>query len=1521
MLLAGMLSAFPARESKSKSIVRAYGKRPLLFEQHQAADGAMAQFSAHASGRKLLFSASGAFSEWSLGAGASDPQPEIAMRLIDARPDVAPRAVGMQVGGANYLVGPRPDQWRTGVPLFGKIMCADVYPGIDLIYYGNQHQLEYDFVVAPGASWRSIRMAFSGAQAVEIDPHGDLKLQTRWGWLRHRRPRVYQQLASGRREISGHYVLYGDRQVGFEIGAYDPAVALVIDPTLVYSSYLGGSATDYGYSVAVDSSGCAYTVGETWSTNFPLLNSRQSVQAGDTDIFVTKWNAAGTGILYSTYIGGSNRDVPLSIVVDATGNAHITGYTYSANFPITSGALRSTFSGQSKAFVLELNPSGNSLIYSTFLGGSGNDYATGIAVDATGQAYISGYTASIDFPVSSNAFQSSYGGGEFDGFFAKLNAAGSQLVYATYLGGIGNDTAYAVALDPARNVYLTGQTQSSNFPVLQALQTTYNESDAFVVKLNASSQVLYSTYLGGTGSSTGTGIAADASGNAYVAGYTTAPDFPVTAGAYQSGNHGSYDAFVAKLSANGSTILNATYFGGSGSESASGIALDSSGDVFVSGSTNSMDLPLQAPVQATYSGGGDAFLAAFNNQLSNLYLSTYYGGAESETGAGIAVDSSGNAYLIGSSDSGASTLGIPVTAGAFEISGRGSFDAFLAKFSFSGISLTCSASSPAPLNIPAGGAAEQVGDLVLTCTGGAVGPTVVTEIQLTLNGNVASGVQPELLIDNPPPSSQVPNVNLFLGSVNGSSSILFSGVSFPVPGPAAVHLLRITDVLVVAATIPSPGQVVATVSALSSSPPFAVIQPQQIVATADVQLQGFVMSASAAPANCVAPPAVTTFPASASQALLWFAITGAAAGDVIRTDWYAPGGILYQSSTLDAGAGSGLECFWDTLNIAGLSTLMSGAWQVNTYWNNAPLFSAPFSISAVGVTQLAVTITASPSGASITVAGSGCAPGSYITPATLTWSAGATCTISFTDPLTISGLQYEFQSSTVNGSAVSHTNPLTVNSGGGALLINAVFSAVSDIGPGTATHFSVTAPSNATAGIPIQFTVTALNSSNNTATTYSDPVHFTSTDPMATLPADATLTNGVGTFSASPVTPGAVSLTASDLLSPSVTGTSGSIAVSQSTSGLRFIAMPPCRVFDTRDATRPAGFGPPSLSAGATRSFSLPNGACGIPANAQAYSLNVTVVPDGPLGYLTAWPTGQIQPVASTLNSPEGEVQANATIVAAGTGGAISVFATNNTDLVLDINGYFVPNTVSNGLGFYPMTPCRLVDTRPGAPSTVVTGELIGGTSTTLPILSSTCGVPATAQAYSLNLTLVPPGPVSYLTVYPTGESLPLVSTLNDPTGTVQANAAIAPAGTGGSIEAFVTQTTNLVVDINGYFAPMGEGALSLYALPPCRVLDTRTTGAPFEGAINVNVIGSGCGVTSAAQAYVFNATVVPQGSLGYLTLWPQGGVQPVVSTLNAYDGEVSSNMAIVPTSNTEIGVYATNDTHLILDMFGYFAP
>jgi uncharacterized repeat protein (TIGR01451 family) len=374
--------------------------------------------------------------------------------------------------------------------------------------------------------------------------------------------------------------------------------------------------------------------------------------------------------------------------------------------------------------------------------------------------------------------------------------------------------------------------------------------------------------------------------------------------------------------------------------------------------------------------------------------------------------------------------------------------------------------------------------------------------------------------------------------------------------------------------------------------------------------------------------------------------------------------------------------------------------------------------------------------------------------------------------------------------------------------------------------------------------------------------------------------------------------------------------------GLRFVAATPCRVADTRNPDGP--FGGPFLAGGTTRGFAIPDSACGIPSTAQAYSLNVTVVPHGKLGFLTLFPCGQTLPLASTLNSYDGRIKAEAALVPAGTGGAVCVFVTDDTDVVLDINGYFVSATNTTALAFYPVTPCRLVDTR-GATGPLGGPSLVGNATRTFPILSSACNVPATAQAYSLNFTSVPQGSLGFLTTWPAGQTQPLVSTLNAPTGTITANAAIVPAGTNGDISAFVTDASDLIIDIDGYFAPPSPSGLALFPLAPCRVVDTRnptpTGGQPFSGTLDVNVAGSNCGASPSAQSYVLNATVVPPGSLGFLTLWPQGAAQPFVSTLNAQDGAVTSNMAIVPTTNGSVSAFALNPTHLILDLSGFFAP
>jgi hypothetical protein len=634
----------------------------------------------------------------------------------------------------------------------------------------------------------------------------------------------------------------------------------------------------------------------------------------------------------------------------------------------------------------------------TYLGGSGFDSGSGIAVDGAGNAYVTGQASSTNFPTT-NPPQASFGGGAFDAFVTKINAAGSALVYSTYLGGSGDDYGNGIAVDGSGNAYVTGQTSSTNFPTTNPIQGTYGGSggsefpgDAFVTKINAAgSALLYSTYLGGSGDDQGNRIAVDGSGNAYVTGWTTSTNFP-TANPVQANYGGSEDAFVTKINAAGSVLVYSTYLGGNVGEQGNGIAVDGSGNAYVTGVTQSTNFPTANPLQASNGGGGaDAFVLSI---------------------------------------------------------------------------------------------------------------------------------------------------------------------------------------------------------------------------------------------------------------------------------------------------------------------------------------SAPVQVSS-------------------------------------------------------------------------------------------------------ATHF-----------VPIT----------------------------------------------------------------------------------------PCRVADTRNAN--GGFGGPAITGGTSRDFVIPNSACGIPSNAAAYSMNVAVVPRGTLGFLTLWPTGQPQPVVATLNS-DGRIKSNAAIVPAGLSGAISVFATDTTDVILDINGYFVAGSNPTALAFYPLAPCRIADTRNA------TGPLGGPglpalSTRSFPIQASSCGLPPTAQAYSLNFAAVPKGPsLGFLTAWPAGQTRPLVASLNDPTGTVLSNAVVVPAGANGDVNVYTTDATDLVIDVNGYFAPPGAGGLSLYTVTPCRVLDSRLPDGtpPFSTTRDVNVTASSCGIPATAQAFVFNATVVPPGPLGYITMWPQGQTQPLAATLNAYDGAVTNNMAIVPTTTGSVSVFPLAPTHLVLDIFGYFAP
>jgi hypothetical protein len=633
--------------------------------------------------------------------GAKTPVKSVALRmsLVGAAPEPVVSGLEEQPGTANYFIGKDSAKWLTKVPTYARVHYRGVYPGIDLLYYGNQRQLEYDFVVAPGADPKKIVLGFKGADKLEIDAKGELVLHAPGGDIRQHKPIIYQNIDGSRREIAGGYVRKGANRVGFQVAAYDCGQPLVIDPVLSYSTYLGGSGFNWGGGIAVDADGNAYVVGWTDSSNVPTTpGAFQTTFGGGTrvDTFVTKLNPTGSALVYSTYLGGNGSDVGRKIAVDGVGNAYVVGQTLSSNFPTTAGAFQTSFGGgYSDAFVTKLNPTGSALVYSTYLGGTGEDDGSGISVDADGNAYVAGFTQSADLPTTAGAFQTNFGGGYGDAFVAKLDPTGSTLVYSTYLGGTDSDAAGnpGLAVDASGNAYVTSETVSTDFPTTAgAFQATLpGFQNAFVTKLDPTgSALVYSTYLGGSYSDWTQAIAVDAEGNAYVTGATRSRDFPTTAGAFQTTfGGGKSDAIVTKLNATGTALVYSTFLGGSGKDYGSAIAVDTAGNAFVTGTTNSSDFPTTITAfQTSFGGGtrevfsgdlgGDAIVTKLNADGSALVYSTYLGGSENDYGRGIALDANPNAYVSGSTSS---YWNFPTTAGAFQTGLAGSTDAFVAKIS------------------------------------------------------------------------------------------------------------------------------------------------------------------------------------------------------------------------------------------------------------------------------------------------------------------------------------------------------------------------------------------------------------------------------------------------------------------------------------------------------------------------------------------------------------------------------------------------------------------------------------------------------------------------------------------------------------------------------------------------------------------------------------------------------------------------------------------------------------------------
>lgn len=615
-------------------------------------------------------------------------QSVVRMKLEGANPSPAIDGMDQLPGIVNYFIGNDPAKWRTNIPTYAKVHYKDAYPGIDLAYYGNQGRLEYDFIVAPGTDPNQIKLAFEGMSEIKVGDSGDLLLSTALGEVRLQKPVVYQLEPNGHKTlVAGQYVVHTEsarlhasrtttHEVGIQLAAYDRTKSVVIDPVLVYSTYLGGSGFEGGRGIAVDTTGAAYVTGGTSSLNFPTASALQPTSQGG-DVFVAKIDQGGTALTYATYLGGSGSEGGFSIAVDATGAAYVTGITSSSNFP-TVNALQPTIPEDSQvAFVAKISPGGTGLAYATYLGGSGGAQGQGIAVDAMGAAYVTG-SAGEDFGENFptvNALQPTFGGVE-DVFVAKLAPGGTGLVYATYLGGSGSDRGFGIAVDATGSAYVAGDTSSMDFPLMNPLQPIFGgNTDFFVVKIAPGGAGLtYATYLGGSDDENDAVVAVDSAGAAYVFGKTVSADFP-TINALQATTGGTQDVVVAKIAPGGTGLVYSTYLGGSESEEGTGIAVDVSGAVYVTGETlSSVDFPIINALQPVFGGGVDAFVAKIAPGGTGLTYATYLGGSANDTGGGIAVGSAGAAYVTGVTSSG----NFP-TLNASQGASGGSNDVFVTK--------------------------------------------------------------------------------------------------------------------------------------------------------------------------------------------------------------------------------------------------------------------------------------------------------------------------------------------------------------------------------------------------------------------------------------------------------------------------------------------------------------------------------------------------------------------------------------------------------------------------------------------------------------------------------------------------------------------------------------------------------------------------------------------------------------------------------------------------------------------------
>ena len=676
---------------------RQLGAVPIFFEENLGQSAEQVRFLSRGQGYALFLTPSEVVLDLvGTPAGGRDV---LRMRMLGG--NRSPRIAGIDrlAGTSNFLVGRDRSKWRTGVPHVARVLYSEVYPGIDVIYYGNDGQLEYDFLVAPGADTRRIALGLDGAERVEVDAAGDLVMRVGASEVRLAKPIAYQDRDGVRDDVSARYVVDAARTVRFDLGAYDPSLPLVIDPVVTFSTYLGGSGNDYGRGIAVDADGYLYVAGHTPSPDFPIPGGTVAAEEEETEsrAFISKLRLVPSmhgpvlSLVWTTMFGGTTEDQAWAMARDASGSLYLTGFTKSADFPVVN-AFDDTYGGGLEgfdSFVAKLNSTGTELVYASYLSGTGDEYGTSITADASGNAYIVGHTLSADFPTM-NALQPQLNQGPGapaatpDAYVVKLGPAGEP-IYSTYLGGTDLDEAHGIAVNAAGEAYVTGWTTSTDFPTQFAYQTDPGDglNDVFVTKLAANGgAVVFSTYLAGASDDNAEDIALDAAGSVYITGFTTSDDYPLVNSI--AGNMPGIDGVLTKLTFSGTAISldYSTFFGGKGMDRGIGIAVDASGTVFVTGYTSSVDFPSVCAFQLPRAQGGDppfdGFVMRFNAAGNGILYSSYLGGPDgNEIAYDIALDTRGAAYVTGYTQ--ATTF--PVMTPFQALQGGGRFDGFVAKIS------------------------------------------------------------------------------------------------------------------------------------------------------------------------------------------------------------------------------------------------------------------------------------------------------------------------------------------------------------------------------------------------------------------------------------------------------------------------------------------------------------------------------------------------------------------------------------------------------------------------------------------------------------------------------------------------------------------------------------------------------------------------------------------------------------------------------------------------------------------------